>query len=288
MKQQKSRLLFAAFFVFANLIFLQSSTISQNPVDSAELTVSTQKQEFLLGEPIELDVFFKRKGKFDLRIIDLSVADAGMKLYIAGDDNEFKRYKFLWPHYSSGRRKAMPDGSIHSSHIIFFDSKQDTTNLSDRAIKHITEGRILTDYAFPKPGTYRLKASVAFDVMDNSSVIRDDSPKIVFPTGMVESKEITIKINQPEGDDLKVWKIIESDLRIGHFMTAGSAPNRNPSIGESLMSEIDKIVADYPDSYLAGILSDKVAERRSRNENNRFERQLFDEKVKRAKDPRQN
>ena len=247
----------SVFCVLTLFIAIYLSPISQSQSDSgkvADLRISTANAEFLLGEPVRLDLRFTRKGDVRTVIEDDSIATGSLRVFIARDRGEFLRYKFKG--WVAGRTHRTDGTDRYSFDTIFFNSKPETAHLSDVGRSKAEEGMILTDYAFPEPGVYRIKATLGFSRVLNG--------KAFWET--ITSNEISIELKQPEGDDLKVWEIIKSDPRIGYFLTSGDVPYRFPSIQEALMLEVDKITSDYPDSYLSRLLKQKAADRRARLE----------------------
>lgn len=220
---------------------------------TGSLQITTSKAEYMLGEPVRLDWKFTVQPGLDGKIDFESTAFAGgaFKVFIARDREEFLQYKFSG--WVSDHKVFAGEKRFASAETIFFNQKPETGHLSDYGRREAEKGMILTDYAFPEPGTYRIKAVWSFNHLTNKEIIPE----------RVESNEISFRIVKPEGDDLKVWEVLKADPRIGYFMTAGSAPYRVPSIQDSLLVEIDKVVADYPNSYLSGMLREKVSVRRA-------------------------
>jgi len=107
------------------------------------------------------------------------------------------------------------------------------------------EGLILTDYAFPKSGIYLIKASLmippgAHDV--------DLSPKII------ESAAVQIVVEEPVGDDLKVWNKVKDRREVAYFMQSGRINAHEATERERLANEIGRIVGDHP----TGVLSEQL------------------------------
>jgi hypothetical protein len=240
----------------------QAGSIRSN--EHAEIAISTPKAEYMLGEPVRIDLKFTKKGDFTTKFEDNnSISGGGLKVFIARDEGKFLRYKFDgWV----ADRKYLLEGKYtgyywrgsdrHSFDTVFFNSRPVTGHLSDYGRRLAEEGMILTDHAFPAAGEYRVKATLFY-----SRIIKG---KAFAET--IESAEIQIRLKRPVGDDLKVWEIIESDPRIGFFMTAGWVSVRPPATRESFLAEIDKIVADHANSHLAGILKEKADLWRARSE----------------------
>ena len=231
------------------------SPVSQSENDSwkfADIRISTANQAYILGEPVRLDLRFTKKGDASTIIEDDSIATGSLRVFIARERGKFLRYSFKG--WVAGRTHRYEGRDRYSFDTILFNSKPETAHLSDVGKTKAEEGMILTDYAFPEPGIYRIKATLGFTKVTNG--------KASWET--VESNEISLELKQPEGDDLKVWEIIKADPRIGYFLTSGEAPVRFPSIQDAVMQEVEKITSDYPNSYLSRLLMEKAAARGAR------------------------
>jgi hypothetical protein len=241
------------------ILFVTVSSIPQSRRPSnrfAELQVSTTKTEYLLGEPVTLERRFIKIGDDPVDFLG-DDRQGPLRVFISKGTSAFLRYEF--PGWDLPNRTHLEGpGRYKVAHSIFFNKQPVTYHLSEYGRREAEEGRILTDYAFPEPGEYRLKATLGFSVRREGGAVATSET--------VESNEITIRVKQPTGDDLRVWEIMRADPKIGFFVTDGEVPYRVPSIRDQVLAEVDKIVADYPDSYLAGLLKVKAQEHRARRE----------------------
>jgi hypothetical protein len=223
-----------------------------------EMRISPAKQEYLLGEPVKFDRSITIPD--DVRTRFEGDTQGAFRVFIAKGKDEFRRYQFKgWI------------GS-HGFDTIFFNSKPETDHLSEYGRREAEAGMILTDYAFPEPGEYRIKASYKFSRESDGKVTSDS----------VWSNVITITLKEPKGDDLRMWELMKEDSRIGFFLMQGEAPIRYPSILEAVLAKVDRTTSDYPNSYLAGLLKIKAQERRARREH--YKEKTEQERLKREKD----
>jgi len=257
MKYLKSTV-FGVLILFATLSSMAQSKESNDSEASAELRISTAKSAYLLGESVTLERRLAKIGDQTRVGFSGSDRDGALFVFVAKGGGEFKRYTFdeLLPYreYSEG------PGLNKAFHTILFNRKPETDGLSVYGRRERENGMILTDYAFPEPGEYRIKATRLYSVRRGSDRYATSA--------IAESNEISITVKEPEGDDLRVWEIMNSDPKIGYFMMEGEAPYR---VLDTVLAKVDKIVADYPDSYLAGLLSAKAREHRARRERIRQE-----------------
>lgn len=238
------------------ILFVTVSSLTQSPLPTnsfAELEISATKSEYLLGEPVIVESRLRRIGD---RSVNHRYAwgDRDLVFWIAKGGDEFLGYRFgkITAEASLSFSEGM--GRYRTTDAIFFNSKPVTYNLSENDRRKVERGMILTDYAFPEPGEYRIKSTLLFGRGGGEISER------------IWSNEISISVKEPEGDDLRVWEIMKADPRIGYFMMEGVVPYRVPSIEDTFLAEIDRITSQYPNSYLAGLLKAKAQENRARRE----------------------
>ncbi|MEP7214120.1 MAG: hypothetical protein ABI791_13655 [Acidobacteriota bacterium] len=257
------------------ILFVTVSLLPQSRPPSnqfADLQISATKTEYSLGEPVKIERRFIKMGDAPVGF-DGDDRQGRFRVFIAKAEDEFRYYRFKgWG--QPGVRYSEGSGRYKTFDTIFFNSKPETDQLSEYGRRQMEKGMILTDYAFPEPGEYRIKATLGFSVRRGSDRFAT--------TETVESNEISIRVIEPEGDDLRVWKDMNSDPRIGYFMMEGEAPIRYPSILDTVLAKVDKIVSEYPDSYLAGLMKEKAQEHRARRE--RYKREAERERLKREKE----
>jgi hypothetical protein len=281
MKYLKSTV-FGGLILFVTLSSLPQSRGQSNDSEaSAELRISTTKSEYLLGEPVRLERLLVKIGDPDRVGFPDGDLRGSLRVFIAKGDDEFRQYE--WGGYFPDREYTDGPGRLKVFRTIFFNKKPVTYHLSDYGRRIAEKGMILTDYAFPEPGDYRIKATRGYAVRRGTDRYASSA--------VAASNEITIRIKEPEGDDLRVWQIMKADTRIGFFMTDGEAPTGYPWTSgdihdrslqtERVLQEVDRITSDYPDSYLAGLLKVKAQEHRARRERLRQENEQ--ERLKKEK-----
>lgn len=273
MKQLKSTVLGVVilFVTFSSLP--QSSGQSNGPEASLELRISTAKGEYILGEPVRLERLLIKIG--DYTRVGFEPDDHGaLGVFISKDGGEFLHYRFGGWDDLSNRPTSDGPGRYKLFHTILLNKKPETAHLSDYGRREAEKGMMLTDYAFPEPGEYRIRAKRIYTVRRGTATYGTSA--------FARSNEISIRVKEPEGDDLKVWEIMKSDPDIGHFLMVGDAPDRRPSIESTVLARVDRIVSEYPDSYLAGLLKVKVQEHRERRE--RQQRDAERDRLKRGQE----
>jgi hypothetical protein len=171
-----------------------------------EIAVKSDKQTFLLGEPVSLTFQVANSSNTPLALPGLiEVRGAHLALQIAYEGGPYRLYNGPgW--YVSGRRTRTPPtlhpgGSIETTATVLHNRAPKRSDLNEERWKIVTEREIDTEIAFPKPGRYRLKA-------------------ILF--GKIESLPLEIRVAEPQTfDDIEVWKVISSQPKYALFMQSG-------------------------------------------------------------------
>ena len=141
--------------------------------------------------------------------------------------------------------------TVESQATILWNSKPDIKNLSDSAVKIYDDNQLMTNYAFPNTGIYFIKAVL---------IIPGE------PQTKIESELVKIVINEPVGDDLKVWNQIKDNGDIAYFIQQGETPTYQDEKAKKLLKEIEQITGKYPNSDLAGQMKQKLEKFRTGEE----------------------
>lgn len=156
-----------------------------------------------------------------------------------------------------------PGETWQKQESIFWNYVPNTSNLSEHAARSYTDGRLLTNFAFPEPGVYYIKARQG---------VADGKP------GFIESAPVKIKIANISGDDLKVWNRMKSNPEIGHFLQSGEMHRgyKPPEAVSKFLSEVESIIAGYPRSKYAAALRPSMLKYQA----NEAERRRIEEKFR--------
>jgi hypothetical protein len=188
------------------MLVTQLSAASANGMNSLAVTLQSDKQNFLLGEPISL--MFKVVNN-STAVIELpgliGVGEGTLTLRISFENGPFRLYRGpRW--YISGRRTRTPPtlnpgGSIEIKATVLHNRAPQRGTLNDQTWARIVSDDIDTEIALPKPGRYRFKA-------------------ILF--GKIESPPFEIHITEPQRiDDIEIWKVISNQPEYAFFMQSG-------------------------------------------------------------------
>ena len=231
---KKPRLIFVTLFVLFTLVSFQSISVQEtaSAKDGLQIEISSSKDNYLLGETVFLDFEVKNNSSTDIRVKGVDLDSNYVSIYIAFEGKAFKKYTHS--RIKEGKWWMLKAGQIVTSRsgILWnFSPAKTSANLND-----LEETHILTDYTFPEPGVYLIKA--VWGIPSNENPIK------------VESKPIQILINEPVGDELKVWNKIKNRDDIAYFIQESDFKTSKPEEREKLLKEIEEITAKYPNSLL--------------------------------------
>lgn len=220
--------------------------INTNAVKSSDnnskltLAVSSDKDTYVLGEIINLQFELKSETgeAITLRIVP-TVENGYMQVWIASAaDREFKEYQgYRWG-LDELNLPPQQGKSFKSKAAVLWNNKPPAEWKGAVFAKDLLE----TDYVALEPGVYFIKASASVSEGPVSSGDRT----------IIESEPIRIVINEPAGDDLRIWKKIKDRGDIGYFIQVGDFRTSDAAEREKLRKEVEDLIAKHPNSILAG------------------------------------
>ena len=156
------------------------------------LEVSSEKQTYVTGEMVKLNFELTNEGDKAIRLpYRPDVSTGYLDVWIAFDGQEFNRYNnTTWGRMERSGPTLQPGQSFKSQAAVLWNSKPDISHLRP----DVAKGKIMTDYAFPKAGVYLVKAIASIPDANSDAIL-----------AKIESEPIQIVVNEPVGDDLKVW-----------------------------------------------------------------------------------
>lgn len=259
MKNKKLSIVIVVFCTCSFLLFVlginkaQISVSSEIEQPELNVKVSPSKQGYVQGEVVVLDIEVTNSGSSDVYFRGAHT----IQVFIASGDQKFKEYT---PGGVSLKTKGFyikPGQTIKSQATLLWNRKPRPQELGAA----YAEDLIKTDYAFPEPGVYFIKAGLIISF----------EPKI-----RTESKPIQIVINEPIGNDLEVWKLIKNNPEIGYFLQYSEFKVRKDDEKEKLLEEIKQIAQNYPSSAL----TDQVEQSLERFRETEKKRKEFLQKLK--------
>lgn len=203
--------------------------------------VSSEKSEYLPGEIVKLRFEIANEGKESVDLPHKPHVGTGyLKVWISSDGEEYNVYNnSSWGLLEGSGVSIRPGDKFVSDAAVLWNNKPQ--------ISRPGEGKILTDYAFPRPGTYYIKAVASVPAAGYSGELQK-----------VASTPIRIRITEPSGDDLKVWNLIKDEGDIAYFVQQSDTPTYKDKKAERLLQEVERIVRSFPESSLGRQMKEKL------------------------------
>lgn len=260
------------FFLF--LLLLHFPAISQIQTEAGSTKVDekktftarigTDKKAYLPGETVKLTVTIENAGEESITIQRITDANEATSFYVASDGGEFEKYVPVYSNIDSFRHKILKPGELDdTTGTLLWNYKVKIGHLSPMAAANARKGKIFDHHAFPSPGKYLIKAHT----------------RLIRPLVSLRCDPIEIEILEPEGDDAEVWKLMEKRHEISRFVQSLVVPLLPIGREARFLSEMDAIVARYPN----GVLSKQLAERLKDYREQEAEKLEIREKLKKSR-----
>jgi hypothetical protein len=252
MKNKKNKFVILSVFVFL-LGSVFWTAVGYMQINSGETDLSlkgyTNKEAFILGEPVAVRFEFSNNGNTPLAVHQLGVENGILKIFVAREGNEFKRYWGYGWGQKMGRMRSLAPGESHSykEAKILYQGKISTDGLSKKAIQEKLDGNVTTEYAFPEPGVYFIKAVSSY-ADKIPSFGKDSAVKIKS----IESEPIKVVIKEPAGEDLEIWNQIKGNGEIALLMQDNVFNTSKPMEKEALTDKVEQIIERHPNSIYSG------------------------------------
>jgi len=262
-------------FSLIYLLLQIACTQSARSQTKLELTITASKPSYMVGELNSFNFEISNKSNENVSFANaLGTGTGYLKVFISKGDNNFKRY--VGPRWGQddagyGVLTLKPNESVKNTVTIFWNGKPVISNSSPPdVIKRATEGKILTDYAFPEAETYYVKASYSIFFTKQANPV------------LIESEPIKVIIEKPIGEDLEVWNKIKGNGDFAYFLQEGDfkIPNYKTDEWERFRLKIEQILNQYPNSFYADSLGQSLEKFRTIE----AEKKEFLEKIQKEKE----
>lgn len=210
------------------------------------LEVHAEKQNYVPGEMISLRFNIKNGSSVATLVSKQStVWDGNLKVFIARETGAFKEY--VGPGWgtrdsvSQPLLKLDPGESFETEATVLWNQKIETSHLNEVYTKRLPRQRLSTDYAVMESGTYYLKA-VLYDSQTGTQI---------------ESAPLSLTIEEPQGADLAIWKMLKQNADYAFFIQTGGLME-HPKGPKTVKVErdLESILSQHPDSqYVKSIRS---------------------------------
>ncbi|HBR56862.1 MAG TPA: hypothetical protein DEA22_05245 [Blastocatellia bacterium] len=248
MKNNKS-IYSAVIVTFILPIFISLVIIGFAPTGTAQDQLTflgrSNQPKYLLGEPVVLEFEITNNGKDPVKVQQYGVETGGLKIFISSDRNgEYKEFFVGAWGRKRGRYITLDPGESHKFKevTILWNGKPKDSGLNEQAARRLFAGKIITEYAFPEPGVYFVKALSDFGAEGSR----------------FESEPIRIVIQEPEGENLEAWKQINGRKEIARLMQIGDFNVDDEYEKEQLSNEVELIFTQFPNSIYSNYLKQSL------------------------------
>lgn len=243
-----------------------ADSLKLGPQNNLDLKVSVPKQNYVKGEMVSLVIQVTNASSTDVSLKGADVESGYVKIFVSTSNMEFRQYIPGGVRKKTNNLVLSGDSSFKSQATILWNFAPETKNLSDGAVKTYSDNQLMTDYAFPDAGIYFVKAVLIIpgEIMTK-----------------IESPPVQIVISEPIGDNLKVWTRIKENGEIAYFIQQNEFRTYKPEEIEKLLKEVEQLVANNPNSFLASQIDESLAKYRV----NEVKRKEFMNKLKKQHKP---
>ncbi|MGI9054513.1 MAG: hypothetical protein ACR2F2_01790 [Pyrinomonadaceae bacterium] len=215
-------------------VFVQSTasrTFSQNNESGLILKLDSPKNIYKLGETIDFSFELENKTNEAVTLLDLFGTGTGfLHVEASKNGNEFIGCDDpRWGIMDVGAKTYInPNESVKSKSDVLWTLKTQD----------------IAGFRFDEAGVYYIKANYTAHIEGKNSPIN------------TESLPIQITIEEPVGDDLKVWNIIKENGEFAYFIQKGHIhiPSYKAEERARFLREVEQILNDYPNTFYADSL----------------------------------
>ncbi|HQU85421.1 MAG TPA: hypothetical protein PKY59_19930 [Pyrinomonadaceae bacterium] len=234
-------------------IFLINSTFSvfaQNELflnQQEAFSIKSEKDNFELGEPAQIGFIFTNLSNNEVDVGCFGVGVGSFKLFISQDNVNFLEYNAGWGTVDAFcESRLKPNEKIETPFVkvLWNEKVERNPNSNSEIYNRYKKENIVNAYAFIEPGVYYIKAT-ALLIGKN-----------------FDAKPIEIRINEPSGEDIKVWNLIKDDENFAYFLqeVAVRIPSYKKEEKVKFVQNIEEIIAKYPNSRIAKQLSENLVQ----------------------------
>jgi len=252
--------------IFMSLAFIRAQDANPNRSTTPyklSVRASTPKQNYVTGEIIDVGIEVTNASESDITLGGADIKSGYVLIFISTSKEGFRQYIPGGVRVKTPRIVIQQGKTIQSETTIFWNAVHDTAGLSDYAIRSIQNDQLMTNYAFPKAGTYYVKAVL---IIPGETMAK------------IESQPIPITVNDSLGDDLEIWNLIKDDGDVGYFMQYGSV--RNPHLSAEARAEFEVRMEQIAVKFPSGVHAERIRQSLAKYEAAELRRKGFQENLK--------
>ena len=205
-------------------------------LDAASVTLSADRTQYDLGEPISLNVNIENHTSKPIETIGYSEYKVRVTYYMAYEGKPFEEIYYGGGGAIDSRQQRLRLGAGE----VWQDQ---ATLLREQGSPNSPGCPNCRAYLFDKAGYYHIKAVIS---EINTPLNRENEPP-----HRVESNPIAIRILEPEGSDRVIWQQIRNDSEVAVFLESGEWPIGWPGyLGEPSVktAKLEKLLERNPGS----------------------------------------
>lgn len=237
--------------VWDNYTFGDASARGDQDIKRLQLQIQGDKERYLPGEVITLNFKISNNTSETLMLeTGANVKTGRLQVFISEGNEEFLQYTGprwgLLDGFPKQTLALSPQTSEETSATLLHNYVPATYHLDERSAKQVIKGLINTEYAFPRPGVYYVKARL----YDNGFA------------NQIESEPIKILIEEPQGFDLEIWNTIKTEGAYAFFLQTGwGTGNAKDPSEEEIARVLENLIERYPTSKYIDSLRTSLAKR---------------------------
>lgn len=246
MKKKQTIVVLTVFLAIGSLLLVLGKDEAKTAVSSRLeppniiVRIDSTKQSYIQGEAVALNLEIVNNGHSEVFLKGWDVRSGLLRILVASEDQKFKQYAHSrWNREKPGRF-IKPGETIKSQASLLWNFSP-VGRVAD--LSRVKDDVILSDLAFPDRGVYFLKAVLTITGENRMEV---------------ESAPVQIVINEPVGDDLRIWNKIKNNSELAYFIQENQIRASKAEEREKVLKEVEQLVSNYSTGILATELKESL------------------------------
>lgn len=240
-----------ASIIFIGMLILGISTLAavhSRPEERLELTITSTKDVYLLGETLSFSFELRNNDKNKLVLLDeFGIRTGTLRVVVSENERDFVGFADPgWGFLDTTQKTHMsPNSSKGASGAVLWIRDKDNA----------------PRFRLNEAGIYYFRALYTARIEGEKDAVN------------LRSKVIKVTVVEPQGDDLDVWNIIKDKGQIAYFLKEGDVPpdlQFDVQKSTRFLEEVQQIIDKHPKSFYSNHLQ-KSIQMYQINESNRRE-----------------